>query len=260
MDDPGVIANRLTDAATDIVNEAKNIAVGTNLADYTAANMVETYTKSIDLALSGAQRMFTALVKQEQVEDDSAAKGRQLVADAVATIARRMVRQTGAVAKETSELMDKAPYSPSSWTKSMVKLADIALLGSIEMAETALLGPAPFETGLVMSDDITAPGSGRRLLRIATPGLSRPGTSDAIPAGKLSYYTKKAADVVELPGAVLPSGKHTLRVAVDPRGLISGIYVGQIEAVEVDGAGVVQKAPDGSDKLVGKPVSFEIGL
>jgi hypothetical protein len=241
MDDPGVIANRLATTAKALVTEAQNLAVDACTDDPTAANMIVAYTKSVDLALSGTQRLMTALLKQEQPQEDSAAQGRNLLADALAVIGRRMVRQTGAVAREAADQVDKdKSYTPSAWTKSMVKLADIAVLGAIEMAETALIGPAPFEVALMKSDDYHASGAGYRKLRVRTPtGLARPGTADAIPANKLCFYTANDATGVELDNDLLQAAQTKFCIAVDARGMISGVYVGFVDILGSDATGMV---------------------
>ena len=249
MDDPGVIANRLVAVAKGIVADAQDVAVNASSSgDYTAKTMVDTFTQSVDIALNGTQKLFNAVMKQEQPADDAAAIGRARWADALAVIARRMVRETGVVAAQATTTMDAKAYTPTEWTKSLIKLADIAVLGTMELAETALIGPAVFEVELQMSEDFTAPGANNRKLRVLTP-LARPGTPDAIPAAKLSFYTTSAGGGTELPDGLLDATQTTFCIAVNARDMISGMYVGLVGVYDVDANDEIPSGEAASDMV-----------
>lgn len=245
MEDPNVVAKRLTATAKDVVDQARVIAKDTiaDLDNFTAAKLVDSYMKMVDLALTGglqATKDVLGVDAPSAPQDQDAAEGRRLVADAMESISRRMLRQTSKVAQDTADKLDKNPNSPTIWVQAMVQLADIALLGGTELAETALIGPAPFEKNAINSDRYTVGGTGRRTLRIRAPGLIRPGTVDAIPASHLKFYVPIDDKTgKEAPGGVLEPGETEFYVAAHPAGMISGMYVGAVEVLDDTGA-VVQ--------------------
>lgn len=248
MDEPSVIAQRLTETAKDVVDQARVIAKGAiaDAADpdnFTAAKLVDSYMKMVDLALTGglqATKDVLGVAAPGAPQDQDAAEGRRLVADAMESISRRMLRQTSVVAQETAGLLDKNPNSPTIWAKAMVKMADIALLGGTELAETALIGPAPFEKKPIDSDRYKVGGAGRRTLNIRAPGFIRPGTADPIPAGQLKFFVPIDDETgKEAPGGVLEPGETEFYITAHPAGMISGMYVGAVEVLDDKGA-VVQ--------------------
>lgn len=248
MDEPSVIAQRLTDTAKDVVDQARVIAKGAiadaaDVDNFTAAKLIDSYMKMVDLALTGGLQVTKDVLGVDTPsapQDQNAAEGRRLVADAMESISRRMLRQTSAVAQETADLLDKNPNSPSAWARAMVKLADVALLGGTELAETALIGPAPFEKTAINSDDYQVGGTGKRTLHIKAPGLMRPGTVDPIPASHLKFFVRIDAKTgQEAPGGVLEDGQTNFYISAHPAGLISGLYVGAVEVTNTAGA-VVQ--------------------
>lgn len=241
MEDPAVVAARLTQTAKDLADQARTlakqaIAESADTDNYTAAQFINTFTKSVDLAVKGGLQ-FTKDVLDQPGPPDPNEEGRKQVADVMETIGRRMVRQAGAVASDTASQMEKTPNSPNLWVRSMVKLANISLLGSIELAETALIGPAKYELPLTLSEIYPAPGAVDRTLTLDADGLRRPGTSDSIPATLVSFRTDTG--LAELAGGHLPATANTFRIGVDPRPLISGIYVGTVEVSHIDAAGVM---------------------
>lgn len=250
MEDPSVTAARLKETAKGVVDEARIIAKGAiaDAADtdtYTAAKMVDSYMKMVDLAITGGLQATKDILGVDAPQDgstqqsDDSAEGRRLVADAIEAIGRRMLRQASVVAQETADSLDKTPNGPTIWARASVKLADIALLGGIEMAETALIGPAPFEREPIESDTYPAAGTGRRKLRLTAPGLRRPGTADAIDDTQLRFrYRVDADDYSELTGGILQAGQGHFSIAVHPAGVISGLYVGSVEVFSVDDEGV----------------------
>ena len=241
MEDPAVVANRVTQTAKGIADQARAIArqaiaESADVKTYTTGQFIDTFTKSVDLAVRGGIQLTKDVVDRPAGKPDPHEDGRRQVADVMETIGRRMIRQAGAVAREAAGEFEKKPNSPDVWTRSMVKLANISLLGSIELAETALIGPAKYEVTITFSEPFVAPGAADRLLRLKEGqrgGLHRPGTSDAIPADLVSFHFAKGTKL-PLQGNVLPQDKKRFRVGVDPRPLISGIYVGDVEVVVND--------------------------
>ncbi|MGE2689568.1 hypothetical protein [Mycolicibacterium pulveris] len=243
MEEPDVVAQRLTETAKDVVDQARVIAKGAiadaaDIDNFTAAKMIDSYMKMVDLALTGGLQVTKDVLGVETPgapQDQDAAEGRRLVADAMESISRRMLRQTSVVAKETADLLDKNPNSPTIWAQAMVKMADIALLGGTELAETALIGPAPFEKKALDSDTYHVGGSGSRTLRIRAPGLVRPGTADPIPTGQLKFFVRVDDKTVK-EGDVLEDGVDEFYISAQPAGMISGMYVGVVEVLDATGA------------------------
>ncbi len=262
MEDPAVVASRVTETAKGIADEARAlaneaIAQSAEVQTYTAAKFIDTFTRTVNLAVKGSLQLSRDVLDQPG-QDDPDADGRRQVADVMETISRRMVRQAGAVARDTAEKVEGQPYSPNTWVRSMVKLANISLLGTIELAETALIGPTKYEAPLTFSGEYHADGNGDRALRFKEvtiaeqaagqlSGLHRPGTSDPIPAALVSFHAGTAAGEAQLPPGVLAGGpgnfrplgalavgQNTFRIGVDPRLLISGIYIGHVEVVVVE--------------------------
>ena len=214
MEDPAAVSARLTKTAKAIVDEARVLAHDaiTESADtdnYTAAQFITSVTKSADLALKAGLAFTRDLFDQPTTVPDPGAAGRRQVADVMETIGRRMVRQAGAVAR--------------------LQVAGDQI--------DALIGPARYERRRVYSEDFTAPGTGTRKLRFAADGrLTRPGTADPVPADLSFFYTPDGDDVTRLYDDELSSAQATFVIAVDPRRLISGIYVGVVEATDAAGA------------------------
>jgi hypothetical protein len=282
MEEPGVIADRLNATAKDTIAQAREIgkqaiADAADVDQFTATKVINSYMQAADLAITSgmqaAKDMFgvapppqgTALTSEEE-----AAEGRRLVADAMEAISRRMMREASLVAQDTATQLDKNPSDPgpnpngpSVWVKSLAKLGDIFLLGGIELVETALIGPAPFEKDPAESNVYPAPDNGgRRLLRVKTGGLCRPGTVDPIPDAQIRFFRLvdngpgKDPSKVEVPGGILVPTQASFYLSVVPVGLISGMYLGDVEVMtlKIDDDGV--EKPD----VVLKTVPVEVPL
>jgi hypothetical protein len=257
MDEPSVISARLTKTAKDTVDEARAIAKvaiadAADVKTFTAAKAIDSYTKAAELAMSsGMQAARDVLGIQPPTPGGTpksqAEEGRRLVADAMEAISRRMLRESGKVAKETADALDANPNAgglnpngPSIWVKSLVKLGDIALLGGIELAETALIGPAPFEKDAIDSPTYPAGGNGERRLKILQPdGIARPGTVDPIPESQIRFYRPGAIGSagIRLTDGKLSAGQNEFYLAVLPSGMISGMYVGTVQVVQLNAQG-----------------------
>ncbi len=271
MEDPAVIAARVTSTAKGIVDQARAVAKVTvaqadDVDNFTAAMLVDAYTKSVNIALSGGIQLAKDVLGvdeptgQTQAPDPDA-EGRRLVADAMEAITRRMIRQSGVVAQETANKLDSNPNSPSTWAQSMVKFADIVLLGGIELAETALIGPGPFETAVRRSIVYPVAGKGNRQLRVKQPaGIARPGTVDPILESRVSFSVPQGlsddeTDDKMLVDGILSPGDTKFYLTVHPAGMISGLYVGEVEVVDLDAA-----VKPGKEKPVLDTVQVEINL
>jgi hypothetical protein len=219
MTDPGQVSKGFADAARDTVNAVGKLAqdtskqVDTNC--YTLGAALKSITKAANVAVTSGLRFADATLAVRPTD------GQMLVADNMATVARRMVNQAKRVVEEASGRMDDNSYTVNSFVKSMTKLADIGLVGGIELVETAFIGPGRYAPAAFISDPITVPESHDvRVLSIdeAAP-LKRPATADAdaVPTDRICF---------EPP--YLTRGVTEFRIVVNEEGLPSGIYTGKV--------------------------------
>ncbi|HZA08692.1 hypothetical protein [Mycobacterium sp.] len=147
--------------------------------------------------------------------------GQMLVADNLATTARRMVGQARYVAEEASSNISANSYGVNAWVRSLTKLADIGMMGGIEMAQTAAIGPASYGSPAFISDVFKAsPSNDDRLLRMAEL-LKRPGTADEIPENRVTVQPQR-----------LKPGATDFYLVVDEENLQSGVYLGTVKVGE----------------------------
>jgi hypothetical protein len=230
--DPDPIVARLAASAKEIVDEAGEVAREAskkinNGTGYSAADLLGSMTKLTNVAFAGGLELAKAGM------DGLSQPGPRAVADQMAVISRRMISESGKVAGEASDLLDKQQFfKPTDWVQAMVKLADIALFGGIELAETALAGPGQYEKAPIRETfKVTPDNVNPRLLTILS--LSRPGAADAA-VGRVGFDPSDR---------VLPKGQSEFSILVDAAGLASGKYIGEVHIGEVDPAapaGVVQ--------------------
>ena len=118
---------------------------------------------------------------------DDKPSGPLIVAEHMASVMRRMFKQAGMVAKEASSRVDDDKYDYDQWVKTMTKLFDIAMVGGIDLVQTAVVGPAPYTTRSFNSKKfkVEPAVNHERTLSIEPPGLARPGATDAIPLDRI---------------------------------------------------------------------------
>lgn len=222
MTDPDPIVDRVAATAKEMIEGAGQVAraasdqIGAQ-DGYSAASLVNSMTKLTNIALAGGLELAKAGM------DGISRPGPRAVADQMAVITRRMISESGKVAEEASGRLDTQAYTPTEWVKSMVRLADIALFGGIELVETALAGPGQYEKEPICHTFSVAPDKANvRLLTIQA--LTRPGAADAA-ADRVSF---------DPPDRLLPKGETEFSVLVDAAGLASGVYIGQVHIGEID--------------------------
>lgn len=163
-----------------------------------------------------------------------------------AAITRRMLVQSGEVAKNATEKISAGNYKADDWIKSATQLADIAALGFVEMGENLIAGPGAAVVPITLgSDPFPVPPSGdsrQRELSFTKP-LSRGATMDAIPAAKVKFVVDSG-----LPAGTLPPTAQEFRFTVQVAGVASGVYVGEV-TVKLKGGAVI-----------GDPVKVDIAL
>ena len=150
---------------------------------------------------------------------ESSRKGPAIVVENMAAVVSRMVKQSATVAKEVSSQIDDNKYGVNQWMNAMTKLFDIALVGGIDLVETAVIGPAPYTPTAFNSRsfDVKGPADHPRELSIEAPGLTRPGKTDPIPADQITL----------VPETLAPQ-QTTFQFRVDEDGLPSGVYTGRV--------------------------------
>lgn len=150
---------------------------------------------------------------------DDKPSGPLIVAEHMASVMRRMFKQAGMVAKEASSRVDDDKYDYDQWVKTMTKLFDIAMVGGIDLVQTAVVGPAPYTTRSFNSKKfkVEPAVNHERTLSIEPPGLARPGATDAIPLDRIKINPEK-----------LPAGETEFYFEVNEDGLPSGVYVGKV--------------------------------
>jgi hypothetical protein len=145
---------------------------------------------------------------------------------------RRMIAQSGEVAKEAAPYMSNGTYTADRWMKNATQLMDIAALGAVEMAENALAGPsAPTAPRYVTSDPFPAPdppdATTKRMLSFSTK-LARIGTIDYLPDSAVVFVSPKGTDETQYPPGTLPPTVTTFRFKVDTLNLPGGLYTGEV--------------------------------
>ena len=144
--------------------------------------------------------------------------GPLIVAEHMASVMRRMFKQAGMVAHEASGQVDNNEFGRDEWAKTMTKMFDIAMVGGIDMVQTAAVGPAPYSTKTFNSRKFQAKAAQTvRALTIAAPGLARPGSTDPIPADRIKVVPE-----------MLAKGETDFYFEVNEDGLPSGVYTGQV--------------------------------
>lgn len=156
-----------------------------------------------------------------------------------ATTLRRMIAQSGEVAKQAAPDISNGTYTADKWTKTAIQLMDITALGVVEMAENAMAGPsAPSAPRFVNSDPFPAsPAPSATTTRTLSwqTKLARVGTKDSLPDDKVVFVPPKNTDETVYPPGTLPPTATTFHFRVDTIGLPGGMYTGQVTVRPVKG-------------------------
>lgn len=157
-----------------------------------------------------------------------------------AAITRRMLVQSGEVAKNATEKISAGNYKADDWVKSATQLADIAALGFVEMGENLIAGPGAAVVPITLASDpfpVPVPATASPLQRELsfTTRLSRGTTQDFIAPEKVKFVVDSG-----LPVGTLPSNAKEFRFTVQIAGVPSGVYVGEV-TVKLKGDAVIGK-------------------
>lgn len=156
-------------------------------------------------------------------------------AEYCASILVRMIKQTGAVADDAVQKMDAGDYGCDNWFKSVNQLADVAMQGGMELAETIFAGPGFKLAQCLRYSDWYPVGDGDECqyqVTICTP-LSRGVSADPIPDGRISYQSKQGEVVQQSLGDLLPVGAEHFRLVIDRTDLQSGYYWGEARITRI---------------------------
>jgi len=206
--------------------ESKKIDAGKDAVKdedkYQLKDAIATATKVAGVGITGAAHIGRIVI-EEKPPDTVLAMG-----EYIASVVRRMVTQTGAVAADASVHVENKDYTPTKWLESMTRMIDIGVAGGMEIVETVIAGPARFEVQPIRSDEFDAPvvpnpDVETRPRTLVADELKRDATDSPIPISRISF---------EPP--VLDSTVTKFRVVVDASGLASGVYEGKVKAVRSD--------------------------
>jgi hypothetical protein len=217
MSDPARTNEQFAEAARKTADTiaafAREISDQVDSGSYTIGGMIRSMAKLASITAAGGLR-FAEAALDARLDD-----GQMLVADNIATTARRMVGQARYVAEDVSKSIAGKSYGLNGWVRSLTELADIGVLGGLEMAETAVTGPARYEPTAFISDVFkTSASSDDRSLKIDPDnGLKRPGTTDEIPLKRIAFQPPR-----------LKPGATDFYLVVDEENLPSGVYEGTV--------------------------------
>lgn len=228
MDDPKDAAEAFAETAHKIVNESQAVAVEAfqkinkdvpnQPITFTAGDAIKSITKLAKIAVTGGIEMGQTALEVQPT------KGVLILADDIATILSRGVKEAAEVASEASDLIDKNAFNQNEWVQSAIKLTNIALLHGAEIAQTVAAGPAQYADPIAKLDftltDAQVDPVNDRELKVPSLKLGGPADQDKVPDYRISF---------EPSDGVLRAGKKEFTLVVNSAGLPSGVYLGSIE-------------------------------
>jgi hypothetical protein len=234
MDDPNDIAKAFEEDAKKIIDESQKVTVDAfkkiNKKDpnkpmtYTAGDAIKSMVELTRIAATGGIEMGQTALEVEPT------KGVLILADHIATVLSRAVKEAAKVTSEAADLVDKNAFNQNEWTQSAIKLTNIALLHGAEIVQTVAAGPAQYANPVCKAEFTLAPGQvdqiNDRGLKLGSLKLGGPTTNPPIPAYRVSF---EPAD------GVLKAAKDKFTLVVNSAGLTSGVYIGSVD-ISVSGA------------------------
>jgi hypothetical protein len=226
MDDPNDIADAFAATARKVVNQSRDEAVkafndinGTGPdAGYTAGDAIKSMATLAKIAVTGGIEMGQTALEARPTQ------GVLILADHIATVLSRGVKEAAQVAAEASDLVDKDKYGKDEWVQSAIKLTNIAFLRGSEILQTVAAGPAQYgdpiakETIKLSKTQVDAKHD--RVLKIRTLKLGGAPKNKAVPDYRISF---------EPTDGVLKKGQQHFTLVVNSAGLPSGVYLGEVE-------------------------------
>ena len=226
MDDPEDIAEAFATTARKVVDESRDEAIkafddinsASTTSTYTLGDALKTMTTLAKIAVDGGIEIGQTALEVRPTQ------GVLILADHIATVLSRGVKDAAQVATEASDLIDQDKYGKDAWVQSAIKMANIALLRGSEIFQTVAAGPAQYANPIakeqitLASQDVDAQHDRKLVLKSLKLGGAP--DSDKLPHYRISF---EPAD------GVLKKGQSTFTLVVNSTGLPSGIYVGQVE-------------------------------
>ncbi|MDT5093844.1 MAG: hypothetical protein QOH60_3207 [Mycobacterium sp.] len=161
---------------------------------------------------------------------------------------KRMIAQSGEVAKQAAPAISEGKYTAEAWIKSATQLMDITVIGVLEITENLLAGPAaPAAPTFAVSEAfrvLNGEGKDRRV----DIQLSRPGTHNYIAQSRITVVSPEGAEPTSVAQNTLPASATHLTFKVDSSNLPGGVYTGQAVVSLLTGG------------VVGDPVDVFIAL
>jgi hypothetical protein len=145
----------------------------------------------------------------------------QAATSELASAAKSVVAETGAVADEVYQKIEAGTYDADAMVDAMARLSAIALSGGLGVMKAMMKGaqaacgtPSPAKT--IEHQQTVEPTSVDRHL-VVDPPFSRGGTTEVIPSGRITLVP-----------SILAAGKTTFAIRVDASGIATGLYSGGI--------------------------------
>jgi hypothetical protein len=233
MDDPKDIAKAFADDAVKVVQESQKVAVDAfqkinkvvpnKPITYTAGDAIKSMANLAKIAATGGIELGQTALEVEPT------KGVLILADHIATVLSRAVKDVAEVTSEAADRIDKKKFDQDEWTQSAIKLTNIALLRGAEIAQTVAAGPAQYANPVRKEQFTLAAGQvdpvNDRELKLVSLTLGGPAAQPPIPSYHVSFE----------PPEGLKAGKDKFTLVVNSAGLTSGLYIGSVD-ISVPGA------------------------
>jgi len=233
MDDPKDIAKAFADDAVKVVTESQKVAVDAfqkinkvvpnKPITYTAGDAIKSMANLAKIAATGGIELGQTALEVEPT------KGVLILADHIATVLSRAVKDVAEVTAEAADRIDKKKFDQDEWTQSAIKLTNIALLRGAEIVQTVAAGPAQYANPVRKEEFTLAPGQvdpvNDRELKPVSLKLGGPAAQPPIPGYRVSFE----------PPEGVKAGKDKFTLVVNSAGLTSGMYIGSVD-ISVPGA------------------------
>lgn len=204
----------LTSATKQMVTDAAKVATEAskkvNDDQLTARDLLLTMTELVNIAVGGGVR-----ITRQLADTPPGARG---IADYSRAVGRRMAKESRVVAKAATEKMDEGTYDIDDWVVSLTRMADIAVVGGMEIAQTLFAGPARFDSEPHVVDLQAPPGKTRRQFGEVVLRRYGPDDEPEIPRKRISFEPSH-----------LEPGDTAFRMLIAPYQLTSGVYRGTVE-------------------------------
>ena len=226
MEDPNDIADAFADNARKVVNKTRDEAVkafndinsASTSATYTAGDALKTMAALAKIVVDGGIEMGQTALEVRPTQ------GVLILADHIATVLSRGVKDVAQVASEASALIDKDKYDKDEWVQSAIKLTNIAYLRGSEIFQTVAAGPAQYGDPIAKEPftltNAQVDSMYDRVLKLDMLKLGGAPNAKKVPDYRVSF---------EPTDGVLKKGQKQFTLVVNGAGLPSGVYVGTVE-------------------------------